>query len=88
MDDLEKIYRILSQLKAVFGIWAILILITIGMGLWLYWRFILGKFDAIARKSVERAITEIWIKTNKKYEKQIDAIHQPHQLKINLCHQQ
>lgn len=76
MSDIEKVYQLLKQLQATFGIVAVLIIAVFGIALFLFWKFLLKRIELVAQKSFEKNLAEIKVKTQKRYEKQLEAIHE------------
>jgi hypothetical protein len=75
MNDIEKVYELLEQIKLAYGITiAALVLVVAILGL-MAWKFLNHKIELLTQKSLEKAITEIGIKTKARVERELSAIH-------------
>lgn len=72
MEDIEKIYEKLNEIEHTFGIWMVLFVIVLGVGMFFYWKYLLKAIELKAQEGFEKEMT----KFNTKHGKQVDAIHE------------
>ena len=72
MEYIEKIYEKLNQIEQNFGVWMVLLVIVIGVGMFLYWKYLLKAIELKAQEGFEKEMT----KFTTKHGKQVDSIHE------------